>query len=81
MAADVDIMTVVVETIVDILDLDDGSMISESTTAKDVRGWDSLHHVRIMLSLEKKFNFRWTDSEISSVEKVGDIVSIIARKL
>ncbi len=46
-------------------------------TAKDVAGWDSLTHVRLMLTVEKKFKVKFSVSEIGKLENVGDLVTLI----
>jgi acyl carrier protein len=45
--------------------------------AKDVDGWDSLTHIRLILSVEKAFKIRFTTSEIGNLENVGDLVALI----
>ena len=74
------IKTTVNETIGDILDLDDANAITADTVASDFDQWDSLAHVRIMMSLERKFKFQWSDEEIKSLKKVGDIYAMIEQK-
>lgn len=46
-------------------------------TAKDVDGWDSLTHIRLILSVEKVFKIKFTNSEITNLENVGDLVALI----
>jgi len=75
-----DLFRSVKETIVDVLDLDDDGGITETTTADDVEGWDSLQHVRILTTIEKKFRFRFTDAEIGEPRNVGDLVRTIATR-
>lgn len=81
MTTDNEVRDVVKSTIADVLDLDDDSVITDATTAKDIPGWDSLRHVRIMLSLERKFKLTLTDDEITSLKNVGDICTVIQRKV
>ena len=45
--------------------------------AKDVDGWDSLTHIRLILSVEKAFKIRFNTSEIGNLENVGDLVALI----
>lgn len=65
----------------DVLDLDDDTAITESTTADDVEGWDSLQHVRILTTLERKFSFRFADHEVQGLTNVGDLLSVISQKV
>jgi acyl carrier protein len=46
-------------------------------TAKEVDGWDSLAHIRLMLTVEKAFNVKFSASEIGKLENVGDLVALI----
>lgn len=55
--------------------------ILPSMTAKDIKGWDSLRHIRIIVALEREFKIKFLTSEISSFKSVGDISSIIDMKL
>jgi len=60
---------------------DEEITLQESTTAKDVDGWDSLTHVRLMVSVEKCFRVRFSTSEISGLSNLGELVSMIQSKL
>jgi acyl carrier protein len=68
-------------TIVDVLDLDDDVDLGEATTADDVEGWDSLQHVRILTTLEKRFGFRFSDQEVQGLKNVGDLVSVVSQRV
>jgi acyl carrier protein len=59
---------------------DDDLDISSSTTAQDVVGWDSLAHIRLIVAIEKSFSLRFSASEISNLENVGQIAELILRK-
>ena len=51
--------------------------VTPQLTAKDVDGWDSLTHIRLILSVEKEFKIRFTTSEIGNLENVGELVALI----
>ncbi len=59
---------------------DDSLEVTPNLSAKDVDGWDSLTHIRLLLSVEKKFNVKFTTSEIGRLESVGDLVTLIEAK-
>lgn len=63
----------------DVLD-DDELVISETTTALDVEGWDSLANIRIMVSIEKAFDVRFTAAEISNLKNVGALAELVLKK-
>ena len=55
--------------------------IDQKTCAKDIKKWDSLNHVVLITKIEKKFNIKFSFNEISKFQKVGDIVSVILKKI
>ena len=54
--------------------------ITEATTARDVKQWDSLSHIRLMVAIERAFKIRFTNAEIESLKDVGDLISSIDAK-
>lgn len=60
---------------------DDPSIeLEPSMTADDIAEWDSLSHVRLMLEVSKAFGVRFSASEVSSLNNVGDLQALIAAK-
>ncbi len=55
--------------------------IKRETTAKDIEGWDSLMHVRIIISIEQNYNISFSASEATSFDNVGDILDLINSKI
>ncbi|BCG45669.1 Acyl carrier protein [Citrifermentans bremense] len=60
---------------------DDDIRISEEMTANDVDGWDSLSHVNLIVSIESKFNIRFSQKELLTFKNVGDLLNAIRSKL
>ena len=60
---------------------DDSIQLSPATTAKDVDGWDSLTHLRLLLTVEKTFKIKFTNSEIAKLERVGDLADLIQSRV
>jgi acyl carrier protein len=56
---------------------DDSITVAPELSAKDVDGWDSLTHIRLILTIEKAFKTHFSISEIGKLENVGDLVSLI----
>ena len=56
---------------------EDSIKITPELSAKDVDGWDSLTHIRLILTIEKAFKIKFSTSEIGRLENVGDLVSLI----
>jgi acyl carrier protein len=68
------------DVMIDVFDVDDLN-ISESTTAEDIDEWDSLSHIRFMITIERFFKFKFLNEEISELKNVGDLATAIERKL
>lgn len=61
---------------------DDNSIqVTPALSAKDVDGWDSLAHIRLMLTVERAFKVKFTTPEIGKLENVGGLVALIQEKL
>lgn len=56
------------------------SMLSEQTTAKDVIGWDSLKHMRMIMALEREFGIKFKPAQIVEMENVGVIIKAVLNK-
>jgi acyl carrier protein len=56
---------------------EDSMNITPELSAKDVDGWDSLTHIRLILSVEKAFKIKFSTSEIGKLKNVGDLVTLI----
>lgn len=55
--------------------------ISESTTAEQVEGWDSIAHVGLIVAVEKAFAVRFTTKEVKSLRTVGDLIDLLERRV
>jgi acyl carrier protein len=51
--------------------------VTPELSAKDVDGWDSLTHIRLMLTVEKYFKIKLSAPEIGKLANVGDLVALI----
>ena len=60
----------------DIFD-EDSINVTPELSAKDVDAWDSLAHIRLILTVEKAFKMQFSTSEIGKLENVGDLVALI----
>lgn len=60
---------------------DDEIIPTEEMSAKDVDTWDSLTHIRLIVSIENAFKINFTSAEVSAFNKVGDLVIAIKSKL
>jgi acyl carrier protein len=60
---------------------DDNIKPTEAMTADDVEAWDSLSHIRLIVSIEKRFNIRFTNAEVERLRNVGDLLNAIEATL
>jgi acyl carrier protein len=60
---------------------DDSIDPTEAMTAQDVEGWDSLSHIRLMVSIEKQFHVKFTNAEVEQLRNVGDLLKAINSKV
>ena len=56
---------------------DDDIKLTPDLSAKDVDGWDSLTHIRLIMTVEKAFKMRFSTSEIGKLENVGSLAALI----
>jgi acyl carrier protein len=59
---------------------EDSIDVTPKLSAHDVDGWDSLTHIRLILTIEKVFKIKFSTSEIVKLENVGDMVALIQEK-
>ena len=59
---------------------DDELQATPALTASDVEGWDSLKHVRLVLSVEKAFHISFAASEIGNLRNIGELATLIEAK-
>ena len=56
---------------------EDSIIVAPPLSATDVDGWDSLAHIRLILTVEKAFKIKFSTSEIGKLQNVGDLVALI----
>jgi len=60
---------------------DDEMIILDSTSSNDIEDWDSVAHIKLVLSLEQEFSIRLTIDEVASIKTVDDFKQSISRHL
>jgi acyl carrier protein len=60
---------------------DDSIRVNPDLSANDVEGWDSITHIRLMLTVEKTFKIKLSASEIGKLKNVGDLVTLIKARI
>ena len=59
----------------------EGVILEESTTAKDIEGWDSLNHAIFIGEVQKYFKVKFVLREVLNLKKVGNICDLILERL
>ena len=54
--------------------------LRDEMTAQEVKGWDSISHIDLVLALERKFKIKLTTGEVSKLKNVGDLVTLVRKK-
>jgi acyl carrier protein len=52
---------------------DDSLIVTDKTTAADIKGWDSLQQIKIILRCEKAFGIRLRARDINALENIGEM--------
>jgi acyl carrier protein len=64
---------------------DDDIVLSETTTAADIDGWDSMMHINLIIAIEKRFGVKFAAAEISKTkgddQNIGSLVEMLESKL
>ena len=55
--------------------------VTKSLTANNVKEWDSLNQINILMAIEKEFKIKFTIKEIQSMNNVGDTINYIRKKI
>jgi acyl carrier protein len=59
---------------------DDSIVLRPDLTAEDVDEWDSLSHIRMVLSVQKAFSVKFSAGEIGKLKNVEGLVDLIRLK-
>jgi acyl carrier protein len=52
-------------------------VLTPTTTAADIEGWDSLANVQIIVAVERRFGIRFRTGEIAAIKNVGELIARI----
>jgi acyl carrier protein len=59
---------------------DDELELTPEMKADDVDGWDSLAHIRLILSVQKAFGIKFSPVEMNRLKNVGDLIALTKDK-
>ena len=54
--------------------------LSYKSSSSNIRNWDSLAQITLVLNIERMFKIKFKISEISSLRNVGEMIDLILRK-
>lgn len=60
---------------------DEGIEISEGMSANDLEAWDSLNHVRLIVSVEEEFGVSFSTSDVADLQNVGQLLDLIEKAI
>jgi acyl carrier protein len=55
-------------------------VLTRELSATDVKGWDSLKHVELMVSIESAFGIRFKTAEVGAMDDVGELIDMVTAK-
>ena len=55
----------------------DDIVLTSQTRAKDVPGWDSLAHVRIVVGIEDAYGVEFDTNAVTGLKNVGDLIALV----
>ena len=55
---------------------DSDIQLSRATTALDIDAWDSLTNIQLLVAIEQEFGIRYSSTQISDLQHVGELVDV-----
>ena len=59
---------------------DEDITLNRETTADDIDNWNSLNHIRLIVTIELAFKVKFNAQEIDSLQNVGEFVDLLESK-
>lgn len=59
----------------------DDIQVRDDMTAKDVKEWDSINHINVVVAAEQRFGVALTVREVARLSNVGQFIDLILSKL
>ena len=60
---------------------DDTLVLRPDLSAENVEGWDSLTHIRLLVTIERTFKIKFTVTEVGELKNVGELMNLVQAKL
>ena len=59
---------------------DESLVVTPEMTASDVKEWDSVNHITLMVAIEEEFGVKFKTAEVEKMKNVGQMVEHIEEK-
>lgn len=60
---------------------DESIVLSDSTSAKDIEGWDSFQQINLIVAIEDVFGLEVPLKRVEKLNNVGEMVTLIQEEL
>ena len=60
---------------------DNNILLLDEMTARDIKEWDSLNHISLIIEIEEEFGLTFTVDDISDLKNVGEMIALVERKV
>lgn len=60
---------------------DESLSVSPQTTSAEIKDWDSLAHINLLVAIETDFALSFSLEELQTPKNVGDLVNLVTRKV
>ena len=54
--------------------------ITDEMAAADVKGWDSVAHIDLVLAVEEAFDVEFSTTDIGKMRNIGDLIRLIEKR-
>ena len=55
--------------------------LADEMTSKQVDGWNSVTYIDLICTIEEKFSFAFSTAEIARLQNVGELISVVEKKM
>jgi acyl carrier protein len=59
---------------------DESLALRDEITSQDIPGWDSVHHINLMFSIESSFGVQFVGNELAELKNIGELKALLARR-
>jgi acyl carrier protein len=54
--------------------------LQDTTTIRDIPGWDSLAHINLMFAIESMFGMRFIGNELAEIKDIGELKVLLSTR-